>query len=822
MRVYNSARGGASVVALALAGMTAPASAAPENEKVTAWEASRTIDDDATIRTGVAKARDPLDSATSTSVIKDVEIERLSSPSLAELFRNIPGIRVEAAAGEINNAYTVRGLPLVGQGAKYLSFQEDGLPVMEYGDFGVAISDAFMRADNNVAQVESIRGGSASTFASDAPGGVINLISKTGEVEGGSVQIGAGLNYDSKRVDLDYGGHLSEKWRFHIGGFYRQGEGPFSTGYDAMRGGQIKANVTREFDGGYIRFNVKVLDDKVPVFYNGPIAITGTDESPNYSNIPGFDVRQDSVYSRNISALSTPLGPENVQDGFRIKSTALGAEARVTLADWTVTNRFRYSKQSADGRLLLPLAYFPSTIAAGALTGGLGGTVTYASGPNTGEPVDPNGAVSITVLSKTKAKDLGFVVNDLRASRAWTIGNGSLTTTGGLYLSSQKEVYDQYLAMVLQDAVGGGNSSLVNLNLPAAFGGATLTDDGVLNYGPPGSPGQTRFDVTFAKVAPYGSLNYQIGKLAIGGSIRYDYNKTTGTIARASTTFVRDVNGDGTISAPEQSVSLLVPTDNSPVNFRHGYVSYSVSANYRVSEPFSIFARYSLGGRGPSEAALSQGALDASGKLIDSSAGHDSVRQAEGGFKFRSNGIFVNLTGFYALTHELALQASSDGNGSAQYGTVSRGYRTYGAELEGGIRRGPFSLNGSATLTGGKITEAESPALVGNKPRRQSTLIYRISPQFDIDMVTLGANIIGQTESYTQDVNQLKMPGYTTVGLFAQVRPVERLVLSINASNVFDKRAYVEIFDATVPATGIGSGRALYGRLVNASARVFF
>jgi len=822
MRASLSARTGASVAALALSGLAVPALAAPEKNEVTAWEASRTVNDDATIRTGVAKARDPLDSATSTSVIKDIDIERLESPSLAELFRNIPGIRVEAGAGEINNSFTVRGLPLVGQGTKYLSFQEDGLPVMGVGDLAGAAVDTFLRADHNVAQVESIRGGSASTFVSDAPGGVINLISKTGEVEGGSAQVSHGLDYDSNRIDLDYGGHLGGNWRFHVGGFYRQGEGPLRTGFEAMRGGQIKANITHDFDGGYLRFNMKVIDDRVPSFYNGPIALSGTDGSPTYGAVPGFDIRRDSVYSRNSSSYLTPIGPSNLQDGSRIKSLALGAEAQITVAGWTVTDRFRYTSQSSDGNLDLPVAYFPTSLAAFALTDGAGGTLTYANGPNAGQPADPHGVTSLSFLLKANRPDLGFVVNDVRASRVWNVGGGNLTMTVGLYAASQKQVSSQYMITTLQDGVGGGNNALLNLNLPAAFGGGPLTENGVLLYGQPNSPAHTQLNVTYGKLAPYASVNYQAGKLAIGGSIRYDHDKTTGTAAQSSTTVARDVNGDGTISSPEQGVSLIVPSDIRPLNIRHGYASYSLSANYRIAEPLSLFARYSLGGRAASEPILFSGALDRSGNLIDSTAGHDSVRQLEGGFKFRSNGIFVNLTGFYALTRELALQVRNDANGAAQYIAVSRGYRTYGTELEAGIRRGPFSVNGSATLTGGKITRAEEPSLVGNTPRHQATLVYRVSPQFDIDKVTLGADLIGQTKSYVQDVNKLKMPGYATVGLFAQVRPVERLVLSINASNVFNQRAYVDLMEATMPVTGIGTGRALYGRLITTSARVFF
>jgi outer membrane receptor protein involved in Fe transport len=210
-----------SLVAIAVAGAASPTFAADKGKPLTAWEASLTTSENDMVTTGVARGRDRLDSATSTSSIKENEITRIAPRSLAELFRNLPGIRVEAGVGEGANNYTVRGLPMVGTGAKYLQFQEDGLPVLEFGNLGSIGSDSFIRADLNVASVESIRGGSASTFASNAPGGVINLVSKTGDVDGGSVQATGGLDHEMYRLDFDYGGKLSETWRFHIGGFYR-------------------------------------------------------------------------------------------------------------------------------------------------------------------------------------------------------------------------------------------------------------------------------------------------------------------------------------------------------------------------------------------------------------------------------------------------------------------------------------------------------------------------------------------------------------------------------------------------------------------------
>lgn len=55
-------------------------------------------------------------------------------------------------------------------------------------------------------------------------------------------------------------------------------------------------------------------------------------------------------------------------------------------------------------------------------------------------------------------------------------------------------------------------------------------------------------------------------------------------------------DGDGIISAPEQSVSLVDKANPSPVDYDFRYQSYSVGANYRISQDAALFARASRGG----------------------------------------------------------------------------------------------------------------------------------------------------------------------------------------------------------------------------------
>ncbi|MEQ8204839.1 MAG: TonB-dependent receptor plug domain-containing protein, partial [Woeseia sp.] len=173
-----------------------------------------------------------LEASVSVSSMPAEEMINFAPRSTAEIFRSLPGIRAESSGGGGNANITIRGIPLATGGSKYMQIQEDGLPVAEYGDINFGNTDNWMRSDWTINRVESIRGGSASTFASNSPGGIINMISKTGGDEAGSIGMSLGLDYEEFRTDFEYGGALSNDIIYHIGGFYRDGEGVRETGFN--------------------------------------------------------------------------------------------------------------------------------------------------------------------------------------------------------------------------------------------------------------------------------------------------------------------------------------------------------------------------------------------------------------------------------------------------------------------------------------------------------------------------------------------------------------------------------------------------------------
>lgn len=802
----------------ALAIVLMAATPAVAQDAAPAADASTSNGDDIVV-TGVAKGQNKLDSSISISSLNSDAIALAAPRSAAELFRSLPGIRSESSGGEGNANIQTRGIPISTGGAKFLQLQEDGLPILEFGDIAFGNADIFLRVDSNVARVESIRGGSASTFASNSPGGVINFISKTGETEGGAIQATAGLDYGEYRIDADYGAKLTDSLSFHVGGFYRIGEGPRRAGYDGNKGGQIKGNITKTFDGGFVRLNFKYLDDRAIAYLPSPVRVTGTNANPNYQSLPGLSANNDTIHSIYFTRAVTLDGQNNretddIRDGMHPLVKSVGFEAQFDVADgWIVNNKFRYADIS--GRFISP---FPATadtaanIAAG--ISGAGSTVSYANGPNAGQAF-PGSATAIgIVLFNTRLNALDNIANDLRLSHSFDLGGNSLDLSFGFYKSRQTIDMDWTWSSYLLEA-RGDNAALLNVRNAA---GVLQTDNGLIAYGASlfGNCCRRSYNLDFDTNAPFASLSFKAGGLTLDGSLRYDFGNARGFVVGDGPVVPTDVDGNGTISLPETRTTVIPLNATRPVNYNYNYWSYSFGANYRLQDNLAVFARYSKGGRANADRFVFGGNTSpTSGGLLPGARPVDFVQQAEVGVKYRSGGLSLFGTGFWARTQEQNYEATTQRS-------FANTYRAYGIELEGSYRTGGFDLSASGTYTNAKITDSNTPSTIGNRPRRQAEFIYRVTPSYTIDRFSVGASVIGTTSSYAQDNNQLKLPGFTQVNAFVSVRPIDRIQISVNANNLFDVQGFTEAEEGAIPTNGLVRARSINGRTIAASVKFDF
>ena len=736
---------------------------------------------DEVIITGVVNPKSKLESSVSISTISAVKIAQSTPRTTSEIFRSIPGVRSESSAGEGNSNFNVRGVPVSSGGSRYLQLQEDGLPLNLFGDTSFGNSDNWLRADANIARVEAIRGGSASTQTSNGPAGIINLISKTGSTEGGSVSKMVGLDYNTNRVDFEYGTPLENGLSFHVGGFMRTGEGPRATGFNANKGGQIKANITKKFKSGYIRTYLKFLNDKTAMYMPMPMLLQGSDTDPTYTNLPGFDITTDALQSKYLQESSGPTSSDrnrasrDVRDGNNAISKSVGVEFSFNLGEgWKVRN---------NGRLAINNGAFIAPFSAGfgetnSFVAGLPipqpATLSYADDGTAYSP--SNGLIQNIHVFDTTIDDLSNVMNDLKISKKVS---DNVNVTAGYFTASQNTKISWQWNAFLQEVKGGGDARLVNVD--------GLSRGGQYAYGTPvwGNCCQRKYNTQHTVSAPYVGLDADLSeKLNFDGSIRFEKVRVDGTIATGNVVGQFDVNSNNTIEPIEMAVPIVQSNQNQIISDEYSFTSYSAGLNYKINDGSAVFGRYSKGASGR--------AADRNGYNTDGTADvqYDEVSQFEVGYKKRFNKGTLYVTGFSSITDEAA--------GFELQNTVGAKYSATGLEVESAFSFGNFSINGSATYTNAKIKEDRggSGANNGNTPRRQADFVYNIAPSYSFGATKqhlFALTALGTTESFATDGNDLVQPGYVYLNLLGKVGLTKGLSLSLNINNIFDAVGITEV-----------------------------
>lgn len=739
---------------------------------------------DRIVVTGATGKVTKMRSSVSLSSLEGDSLVTNTAASATEILRSIPGLRSESSGGESNANVGVRGIPISAGGARYIQFQEDGLPVLQFGDIAFATPDTWIRADASLDRLEVLRGGSASTLATGAPGGIINFVSKTGLEQGGSLALTKGLGYDETRVDLGYGGRLAPKTRFWVGGFYHAGDGGRPGASGAEGGGQIRGNITQELANGFIRLSFKHLDDRTPTFLPTPVKYVGS----KITEIAGLDPRKAAFNNAGWPLDKTlvsnnTVATSNIRDGLSAKTDAIGSELDLDLgAGLRLTNNFKWSKNS--GRFI---GIFPGSDVAPAPTG-----TTVATGAGAGSAY--GGSTFQAVSFNTKVDDASLLADDLKLSKTFDLGAGSkLTTTGGLYTSVQNLNitwnFNQYALSAVAD-----HAQL--LNVPG-----TGNANGVSAFG--GCCSNTQ-DSKYKTTAAYLSLGYEAGPLTVDASLRRDNNSASGV-------YYQSIANPAAGAAYDRQYDLARPNviDYSFINN-----AYSVGANYQLGKDLALFARSSKGAAFNADRitffnapALVNGA--------SSKIPVNEVVQWEGGAKWRQGGLSLFATLFFAKTDEINVDPTT-----TPVRVTTNQYDSKGLELETAYRMGSFALQGGLTFTDAKITTSSNAALVGKTPKRQARIVYQLAPSMAIgDAINVGASIVGTGGSKDDGPTgplSIDLPGYVAINAFAsyQLTPATTLALAVN--NLSNVIGYTESND------GRGAARSINGRTAKVMLKVAF
>ncbi|WP_343525379.1 TonB-dependent receptor plug domain-containing protein [Sphingomonas sp.] len=260
-------------------------------------------------RRGVS-VQDELDRSYSASHLGPVELARRAPQSMAELLTGLPGLWVDTSAGVAANTIRVRGIPLDGYQA--IAVQEDGLPV-QHDTLPWTDIDQFVRPDLMIESVDYVRGGPSAIFASNAPGGVLNMRTRAPAANPAARLRATLTDYGLIRWEGYATGPIAPGWRV-IGGGMVARDPSVRRIASTLGGGQMRLRVDHDMGGGgQVTLALHLLDDDtlnvspVPMRY----------DRGRLSPLPGFDPRRGSFFGPDLRKLrfaalgDRPLGRNN-------------------------------------------------------------------------------------------------------------------------------------------------------------------------------------------------------------------------------------------------------------------------------------------------------------------------------------------------------------------------------------------------------------------------------------------------------------------------------------------------------------------------------
>lgn len=734
---------------------------------------------DEVVVTGTATRASKMKQSVSVSTMSTEAIEMSAPSNAADVLRAVPGIRAEASGGDGNANINVRGLPSPDGGARYAQFQENGLPVMLFGDIMFGNADNFYRIDHNLDHLEVIRGGSSSVAASNAPGAILNFIDKTGDEKGGTIGLTKGVNFDRTRLDMSYGGPLSDTTRFFIGGYMRQGEGPRTAGNNAENGHQIKANVTHDLGKGqFVRLNFKTLNDSSPMYLPLPMTRNG-DSLGSYGT---YNALTGNSMPLGLTDVATnQFGQRVVTDasaGAHVKSNSIGGELNLNLdSGWTLNDKFRMSSNSGTWAGM----FSPNVVGtAGALAtqyGGSGATAVY----HVGGASATNDQAFVGHLFNVKINDLGNTVNDIKVSKSHAMDGAKVNTSFGLFTMNQAINMDwQWSSYLL--SLSGTNPRVIDI----VSGGTSINTQGSGFANGAAAWGNccvTSYNLKYTQTAPYASVAWEKGPINADAGLRFDNIKASGT----------------------------APWGGQTVNYGFTKPAITGGLNYAFAPNLSGFVRASQGTRFNADRVAGSTAVNGTtGGARNVNALFDSVEQLEVGAKYRNGNFNMFSTLFNAKTRITSYDPTQTP------AELAANYKASGVEFEAGYRVGAFRIAAGATYTNAEIADG---ANAGKTPQRQAKWVYSLAPTYTVDKLTLGSSVVGTTGAPMDNANTWTMPGYTVVNAFASYAIDSKTTASLSVNNLFNKLAITEV--NSLGSTTL-SARPITGRAIQAGIKYAF
>lgn len=776
---------------------------------------------DTIVVTGAARAQRRFDASYAVNSLTAEDVQKLAPKSYADLLANVPGIHVESTGGEVQNITRLRGIPT---DRGYIIFQQDGLPLFHEIDGHFFNSGEGMhRFDIMNQRVEVVRGGPAPIYASGGAAIVNNILAEGSEQTRGGTQLTLG-DTGLYRAEAFQSGALSQKTYYAVGGFVRHHDGYRDNGFANDKGGQLRANLKRDLDDGWVKVSATLVDDH-NVFYL-PIPVADP-RNPSVSLDPYLDYFTGTMNSpslRNVtlkyldSAGTLQSLHRDLADGRHMRFQNIGLQYQNDATDWSVSFKSGYTQgklsfdalysttNPVDGNVFASSYLDRARTAFGAGVASMG----YAlAGTNGATAYDPYSASGLVISAQYRAIESEFysAQADLSTTRRFDTGSGAHDVNLGVYTSFYgTTAFTAYQDMLLEVA---GKPRTLDLVAYSAVGTPLgyVTDDGVLRYTTTLNAGE----VDAKMLAIYANDTWDVTeRLKLDAGVRhekYDYD------GYAEQTQGADLGDAATLA------------DNTTQRFNGGTQTRNLEpsiTNWTVGVNYDFMTNFGTYGRASHVEIAPQSSL---ARSINPTIIETKLDQYELGVKGSFGRSYLYLTGFYTQFDPLnasfvAFNPSTGRNDQSVpfIGTaVSKGI-----ELDGLF--GPvdwFWLAGSVTLSDPQYEDlqnsagADPSAVNGNQIVREPKLYGNIRPTFSFAAgdsqieAYLRYDFVGK--SYVDLFNQTALPSYQTLG-FGVSWKRGSWGAQLVGDNLTDEKGLTEGNTRTDALAGQGSTEAIYGR----------
>ncbi len=680
--------------------------------------------------TATQTPRTNLDASVAVTTLSATEVERAAPRSTTEMLRYVPGFtRVESSGGEVNQNISIRGI----LGVEYVMFMEDGMPVFPTMHTYFMNADNLFRFDENIERMEVVRGGASALFGSNTPGAIVNYINKTGgDHFAGTMRATAGTEALA-RYDLNAGGPLGQDWHFNAGGFYRYDHGVRDPGFPGIRGGQLKANVTRDLRNGYIRASVKYIDDRNQFILPLPLE---NPKDPDY--ISGFS-NYGALLSNEGLDLRVPTKTGELvlplDNGLRTKATWFTVDMGLDLQnDWHLQNTAQVMHNYQEHNALVPGNIMTADAFVASLTNADGSprapvgssyqllfTNHFDVAGNKESFDTPNGFV-IPSIEWHVEKPISAIQDQLQLRRSF----GKHTLSMGAYVANYTQDNHWNFTDVLVDA--RDNPRFLDLIIN---GTDSVTKNGFRNFLSTYANGSGSVSIASGVVGGEVQLTERL-RADLGVRVEYDYYQQN---SENTSKFDIDLN-------PATTYDNETFGNGSFRHFTKNITDWagSLGLNYRVNQNWGLYASGARGYKMPELDFLLNAAAQEQVDLAEAK----EVQSIEGGVKTQIGRGAITLGGFYIKGKNNTGQGLEVVNGVTTWVIrQSPDVQSYGAELEAVFN--PLEgllLQGNATLMqaelGGNIDslKAREGVRLSLAPKTLGNLlgVYTLRGQFGLSL----------------------------------------------------------------------------------------